>query len=133
MWSSSSENYTEGLRERDRQLICCIFSPIIEIPHPAVLRTWYRKRVRHEARAAEGRESKPPAMPPQEDIFSRFPQCHLTSLSPSLTNLNFQATFSQVCQPLPQGWIRSGRIPGAQQHQLRAGQRGNVWRRTGGE
>ena len=48
-----------------------IVSPIIEIPHPAVLRTWYRKRTRHEDRVKEGRESKPPPMPPQEDVFSR--------------------------------------------------------------
>ena len=50
-------------------LIC--FSPIIEIPQPAVLRTWYRKRVRHEARSGEAGQSKPPAIPPQEEIFSR--------------------------------------------------------------
>ena len=49
-----------------------IYSPIIEIPHPAVLRTWYRKRIRHEDRVKEGRESKPPPMPPQEDVFSRW-------------------------------------------------------------
>ena len=47
------------------------FSPIIEIPHPPYLRTWYRKRIRHEQRVADGQDSKPPAMPPQDDIFSK--------------------------------------------------------------
>ena len=37
-----------------------------------MLRTWYRKRIRHEDRVKEGRESKPPPMPPQEDVFSRW-------------------------------------------------------------
>ena len=48
-----------------------ILSPIIEIPQPASLRTWYRKRIRHEERVREGRESRPPPMPPQQEVFSR--------------------------------------------------------------
>ena len=62
-----------------------ISSPIIEIPHPAVLRTWYRKRIRHEDRVKEGRESKPPPMPPQEDVFSRWVLTRVVRLSDEYT------------------------------------------------
>ena len=52
-------------------MIDLIFSPIIQIPNPSELRNWYRKRMRHEERVAEGKQSKPPAIPVQEHIFTR--------------------------------------------------------------
>ena len=48
-----------------------ISSPIIQIPNPPELRNWYRKRIRHEERIKEGKPSKPPALPQQEQIFTR--------------------------------------------------------------
>jgi len=48
-----------------------VINPIIQIPNPPELRNWYRKRIRHEERIKEGKPSKPPAMPQQEQIFSR--------------------------------------------------------------
>jgi len=48
-----------------------IINPIIQIPNPPELRNWYRKRMRHEERIKEGKPSKPPALPLQEQIFTR--------------------------------------------------------------
>ena len=47
---------------------CC--SPIIQMSAPAELRTWYRRRVRHEERVAAGKPSRPPAMPTQQTVFA---------------------------------------------------------------
>ena len=51
-------------------LVPC-FSPLTAIPRPAELRTWHRRVARHEARIKEGRDSKPPPLPPQQSVFSR--------------------------------------------------------------
>ena len=45
--------------------------PLTAIPRPAELRTWHRRVARHEARIKEGRDSKPPPLPPQQSVFSR--------------------------------------------------------------
>ena len=47
------------------------FSPIFQIPNPPELRTWYRKRIRHEERLKRGKPSKPPALPQQEHVFTK--------------------------------------------------------------
>ena len=49
---------------------CC--SPLTAIPRPAELRTWHKRVARHEARIKEGRDSKPPPLPPQHEVFSRY-------------------------------------------------------------
>jgi len=47
-----------------------VINPIIQMSAPAELRTWYRRRVRHEERVAAGKPSRPPAMPTQQTVFA---------------------------------------------------------------
>ena len=48
-----------------------IFSPVFQIPNPPELRNWYRRRMRHEERLDQGKDSAPPTLPLEDDIFPR--------------------------------------------------------------
>jgi len=78
--SVKDANLPEDLKEFSKVIKRCfileflnvvIINPIIQIPNPPELRNWYRKRIRHEGRLKEGKPSKPPALPQQDQIFTR--------------------------------------------------------------
>jgi len=53
-----------------------VINPIMQIPEPVELRTWYRKALRHQQRLKEEKVSKPPVLPKSNHIFQNdnFPK-----------------------------------------------------------
>jgi len=79
--SAKCLNLPEDLQEFVRVIKRCVIldflnvvivNPIFQIPNPAELRNWYRRRMLHEERIKLGKRSRPPVLPLQDHIFPKM-------------------------------------------------------------